>query len=1403
MSSGSLTDSLRETLDVFEGSSTPRTTTEVAERLDLGRRSTYARLDRLVDRGHLETKKVGASGRVWWRPAPDPPAAALTAITDVGDDKRAVVVDEVLDRAQVGVFVLDPDFQVAWLNDAVERYFGLDREAAVGQDKRRLVRERIRHVVDDSTAFAETVLTSYEDDTTTEPFECRVLPGEEREERWLEHRSTPIESGPYAGGRVEVYYDVTDRKMTEARLEAAHERLQSLVQAVDEYAIFMLDPDGRVQTWNDGARRIKGYRRDEVLGEHVSTFYTDDDREAGTPEANLAEAETNGVTEIEGWRVRKDGSKFWAHVTITAIRDDDGSIQGYAKVTRDLTDRREHERELRTERNLLERILETSPVGIAILNTDRTIVRANDRAEHLLGLTRSEIEGRTYDEPQWNIWHENGDPVDSKDHPVSHVLETGDPVLGFTHGITLPDGRDRWLSSNAAPVFDGSGDVERVVVALEDITRLKKQARRLERQRDELKAELDEVFQRVREGVMGLDTELRLTYVNERAADLLERSAGTLLGEHLWDAFDPGPEAQAVFERALETQESVSFEEYNEPLDTWFESYVYPSETGLSIYFRDVTDRKERERRLERYETIVETVRDGVYAVDQDARFVMVNDAFCDMTGWDREELLGQHASTVHDDRITPRAERLVTGVIENEHEEATIEREIQTKSGERVPAESRIRPFPVDDGYGRCGIVRDVTERKQFEEALTALYDSARELFRAETKAAVSDVVVATVTDVLDLPGVVTYLYDEAADHLYSATESLESGFMGEDQATVPLDGSSITARVYSTGESRRFDDVTESPYLGSETAEMRGGMFAPMGDHGILVVGSRVKGAFDERIQRLIELLAANAEAALDRVERERELEESEQRYRTLVENFPNGAVALFDEDLRYLLAGGEAYEGMELSLADLEGETLSEQLPSAIHEALEPRYSAAFDGESSEFEVEFDGQVRQFRVVPVTDETGTVFAGMAMSQDVTQQRAHERELERQREQLTALNNLNGIVRNITEAVIDQSTREEIEDIVCERLAGSDSYLFAWIGDVDVQTQTVNLRTEAGVEGYLDGVTISTDPDDERSRGPTGRAIQEREIQVTQDVRGESAHDPWREHVREYGFRSSAAIPIVHEDTLYGVLNVYAARPYAFTDDEQAVISQLGEVVGHAIAAVEQRRALMSEEVIELEFQIQNVFEAVGLSTSNEGTIALDRAVPIGGGVFLQYGSATDGGMNAVRAAVESGSLPSWESVSVLETDGAETRFELRLTEPPIISTIADHGGYVDDARIEDGTHYLRVHLAPRANVSRVVDVLTDAYPEIELMFQRQVSRSDSFPSRLRGTFLQELTDRQRSAIEAAYHAGYFAWPRESTGEKVADSLGVSPPTFHQHLRKAENKLLSALLENHSATG
>jgi len=408
------------------------------------------------------------------------------------------------------------------------------------------------------------------------------------------------------------------------------------------------------------------------------------------------------------------------------------------------------------------------------------------------------------------------------------------------------------------------------------------------------------------------------------------------------------------------------------------------------------------------------------------------------------------------------------------------------------------------------------------------------------------------------------------------------------------------------------------------------------------------------------------------------------------------------------------------------------------------------------------------------------------------VIERRRDERALLVQRERLAALANLNRTVHRIIDAVVDRSTREEIERTVCEHLAATDSYEFAWIGDVDVATDAVDLRTEAGIEGYLDGITISVDPDDERSQGPTGRALLTGEMQTTEDIGAADDHDPWRDHVEEHDFGSSSAIPIVHGDSTYGVLNVYADRPNSFVGEERAVLGQLGEVVGHAIAAAERKQALMSDELVELEFLVRDIFAALDLTDDAGGTITLDHAVPVDDEEFLVYGTATPDATDALAGLVAG--LSHWDSLTVGE-DGDPVDVRIRLSDSPILSAVASCGGYVDEAVIEDGDYRVTVHLAPSVEVRRIIDAVEATYPTAELLSRRQIDRAGDGHREVQRWLGTDLTDRQQAALEAAYHAGFFEWPRDVDGGDIADSLDIASPTFHQHLRKAEKRVFESL--------
>jgi PAS domain S-box-containing protein len=164
-------------------------------------------------------------------------------------------------------------------------------------------------------------------------------------------------------GFAKITRDMTEKRASQQALLEAERRFRILVQGVTDYAIYMLDPDGQVTNWNAGAQRIKGYRPEEIIGEHFSRFYTPEDLDVGVPFKALETARRSGRYEAEGWRMRKDGSRFWASVVIDAIRNDGGELIGFAKVTRDMTDKREAQIRLEESREQLFRAQKMEALG--------------------------------------------------------------------------------------------------------------------------------------------------------------------------------------------------------------------------------------------------------------------------------------------------------------------------------------------------------------------------------------------------------------------------------------------------------------------------------------------------------------------------------------------------------------------------------------------------------------------------------------------------------------------------------------------------------------------------------------------------------------------------------------------------------------------------------------------------------------------------------------------------------------------------------------------------------------------------------------------------------------------------------------------------------------------------------
>ncbi len=1158
----------------------------------------------------------------------------------------------------------------------------------------------------------------------------------------------------------------------------------AFVRAVEDYAIFTLDPDGTVASWNEGAKRIKGYAEDDIVGEHFSTFYTDEDVAAGVPERNLEAARVQGRVEDEGWRVRADGSRFWADVVITAIRDDDGELQGFTKVTRDMTERREYEQRIRRERNLNSRILETAPVSISVLDADGGFVRANEqaldrlgideaaldefdvdsmdvydadgdpipvderpwqrtlstgesvtdfecqvdlpelgrrwlsvnttpladdqgsdrvvvtvddvterkererelrrerkqteqllrtapvgiavqnadretlvanrRAQETFGISEREFRENPVDEGEWTIYDANGEPLDPDETPSARAMATEEPVLGEQIVMETPEGERMHLRVNAAPLFDSDGTIERVVTAGEDVTELKERERQLERRKATLETELSAVFDRISDAFYALDDEWRFTHVNDRAAELMGRSAEELLGQRVWDAFPDAGDGvyREQFRTAMETQQPVTFEVYGDDVDAWLEFSVYPSESGLSIYFRDVTERVEREQTLAKYETIVETVDDGIYVKDEDGYFTMVNDAYAAMTGYDREELVGAHSSLVVDEDAIDRSAELESGADGTPGDGSTMEATLRTADGGELPAEATFATFRTGNGERKhVGVVRDVTERKErrrrieeserryrtlvenFPDGAVGLFDGDLEYTAIggqlldATGVGKEDRVGSSVSELYpdDIVAEVEPYFHAALDgeassfevefhdrHLFAHTLPVRNGdgevFAGmlvvqdvterreaerelrESEAKFRMIAENLEEVVWMTTPDadefryinptfervwgRDREDLYDDPLSFLEAVHpddrdrveaaftaLPDGEFEeefrivrPDGE----VRWMYVRGALVEDEDSGMARVVGIGEDVTERVERERELERSERRYRTVVENFPNGAVGLVDRDLRYVTIGGNPLTETDLAAEDLEGRAVDDVLSPALADALAPRYRAALEGEASTFEYEHAGGDRhsRFYTFPVRDDSGDVFGALGMSQDVTEQVQREAELEQRARQ-------QAVVANLGQFALETDDLDELMHRAVQRVRDVLGTDYCKVLDLDESEDELLLRQ--GV-GWTDGIVGEATVSSVEARSQAAYTLTNEEPVVVEDLpTDERISGP--ELLTNHGVTSGISTVIGPFDEPWGILGTHDRDRRSFTDEDVNFVQSVATILADAI--------------------------------------------------------------------------------------------------------------------------------------------------------------------------------------------------------------------------------------------
>jgi len=456
------------------------------------------------------------------------------------------------------------------------------------------------------------------------------------------------------------------------------------------------------------------------------------------------------------------------------------------------------------------------------------------------------------------------------------------------------------------------------------------------------------------------------------------------------------------------------------------------------------------------------------------------------------------------------------------------------------------------------------------------------------------------------------------------------------------------------------------------------------------------------------------------------------------------------------------------------------------------------SVMDGEQTLFTLEYPcetpegGQWFLMRVVPLFEDGEKVVVAHIDITDrkLAEIRAEERaaELKAERQRLDhLLSRINGLVQETMETLMAADNRESLEQSLCEQFVAADPFVGTWIGDLDLRSERITPTRHAGIEA--DGVSIRLDDDD-----PTARAASTRELQVVGDVRDLPDGSAHREISPDA--KALAAVPLAANGTLYGVLTAYADERNAFDNRETVVLEALGRGIATAINAIERKRLLTADEIVEVELEIRGR-DAFVFDLGAE----IDTQLEYAGSVrnepsdYLVFFTVPSEQAEAVlTAAVDHPDVVAATHVSDFD-DVAFVEFEVR--DPPVVSALADYGAETRAMTVSGNTATVTAEFAAEADVRSVVDSLGERFRQVELLAYRERERPTRTKQEFASNLTNELTDRQRTAIRKAYVGGFFEWPRDTSGEDLAASMDISPSTYHQHLRAAQRKVFTEIFD------
>ncbi|MCA9904668.1 MAG: PAS domain S-box protein, partial [Anaerolineae bacterium] len=433
----------------------------------------------------------------------------------------------VLATAHDAVISIDEQQRIVLFNKGAERIFGYQAEEVVGQSIALLIPGR----------FGELHQQHIADFGLNDAF-MRVMAPDRAEVKGQRKSGEEFSADVSISSLVldnerlftAVVRDTTEYQQTRAALKASEQRYRLLVKSVRDYAIYMLDADGNVASWNEGAAQITGYSQNEVLDAHFSCFFTPEDVVQGEPQRILEIAISEGHFEVEAHRVRKNGTSFWARIAVTPIYDENHILLGFSKVVQDLTERKNAEEATRQSEALLSSVLEMLPVGVWITDAQGNITRGNPAGERIWAGARYVGIDQHKESKGWLV--DTGEMIAPHEWAAARAVQKGETSVNVNVEIECFDGTRKFILNSGIPIRDDELKIIGSVIVNQDVTELKQTEAKLRRYADALERGNQELQMFAYTASHDLQEPLRKI---QAFGDRLQTTAGNALSEQAQD----------------------------------------------------------------------------------------------------------------------------------------------------------------------------------------------------------------------------------------------------------------------------------------------------------------------------------------------------------------------------------------------------------------------------------------------------------------------------------------------------------------------------------------------------------------------------------------------------------------------------------------------------------------------------------------------------------------------------------------------------------------------------------------------------------------------------------------------------------------------------------------------------